>query len=216
MVVELRDVGVIAYDEALSLQRNLHARALAGDGCSVVLCEHPHVYTLGKSGKNSNLLIGDDMLKRIGATFYKSDRGGDITYHGYGQLVGYPIVNIEELGLGVRGYIEALESAIIAVIASYGITGTRVDGRTGVWVESGGMQRKICAIGVYMSRYVSMHGFALNVNTDLRYFDYINPCGFAIGTVTSIAKETGREIDMVEVKKLIVKELATHLRCKIE
>lgn len=170
-----------------------------------LLVEHPHVYTLGKSGDEKNLLAHGDFLKKIEATFYKINRGGDITYHGPGQLVGYPIIDLENYKIGVREYIEKMEDAIIATIAEYGLTGARKEGATGVWLDATHKvrARKICAIGVRVSRYVTMHGFALNVNTDMRYFNYINPCGFSSFGVTSIQQELGREIPMNEVKSVL-------------
>ncbi len=170
-----------------------------------LLVEHPHVYTLGKSGDEKNLLAHGDFLKKIEATFYKINRGGDITYHGPGQLVGYPIIDLENYKIGVREYIEKMEDAIIATIAEYGLTGARKEGATGVWLDATHKvrARKICAIGVRVSRYVTMHGFALNVNTDMRYFNYINPCGFSSFGVTSIQQELGREISMDEVKSVL-------------
>ena len=170
-----------------------------------LLVEHPHVYTLGKSGDEKNLLAHGDFLKKIEATFYKINRGGDITYHGPGQLVGYPIIDLENYKIGVREYIEKMEDAIIATIAEYGLTGARKEGATGVWLDATHKvrARKICAIGVRVSRYVTMHGFALNVNTDIRYFNYINPCGFSSFGVTSIQQELGREIPMNEVKSVL-------------
>jgi lipoyl(octanoyl) transferase len=170
-----------------------------------LLVEHPHVYTLGKSGDEKNLLAAGDFLKKIEATFYKINRGGDITYHGPGQIVGYPIIDLENYKIGVREYIEKMEDAIIATIAEYGLSGGLKEGATGVWLDSTHKvrARKICAIGVRVSRYVTMHGFALNVNTDMRYFNYINPCGFATYGVTSIQQEMGREIPVDEVKSII-------------
>lgn len=169
-----------------------------------ILVEHPHVYTLGKSGDEKNLLAQSDFLEKIEATFYKINRGGDITYHGPGQLVGYPIIDLEYYKIGVRGYIEKMEDAIIATIAEYGLKGGRKEGATGVWLDwdHPSRARKICAIGVRVSRYVTMHGFALNVNTDMRYFTYINPCGLTFG-VTSIQQELGKEISMDEVKEIL-------------
>ena len=170
-----------------------------------LLVEHPHVYTLGKSGDEHNLLVHGDFLKKIDATFYKINRGGDITYHGPGQLVGYPIIDLEYYKISVREYIEKMEDAIIATLAHYGLTGGRKEGATGVWLDAGipAKARKICAIGVRVSRYVTMHGFALNVNTDLRYFNYINPCGFLSYGVTSIERELGHPADMDEVKEIV-------------
>jgi len=169
-----------------------------------ILVEHPHVYTLGKSGDEKNLLAHGDLLKKIEATFYKINRGGDITYHGPGQLVGYPIIDLEFYKIGVREYIEKMEDAIIATIAEYGLKGGRKEGATGVWLDFDhpSRARKICAIGVRVSRYVTMHGFALNVNTDMRYFSYINPCGLTFG-VTSIQQEMGKVISMDEVKGIV-------------
>jgi lipoyl(octanoyl) transferase len=170
-----------------------------------LLVEHPHVYTLGKSGDEKNMLIHGDFLKKIEATFYKLDRGGDVTYHGPGQIVGYPIFDLEYYNIGVRQYIERMEDAIIATIAEFGLEGGRKEGATGVWLDAGHKvrARKICAIGVRVSRYVTMHGFALNVNTDLRYFNYINPCGFVTYGVTSIQQELGHPVDMTQVKELL-------------
>lgn len=158
---------------------------------ALILCEHPHVYTLGKSGGIENMLIGEEFLEQIGASFYRTNRGGDITYHGPGQLVGYPVLDLEELGIGLKEYIKLLEETIIAVLADFGIKGARSEGATGVWLEpeEGKDLRKICAIGVKSSRYVTMHGFALNVDTDMRYFNYINPCGFTDRGVTSMSAE---------------------------
>lgn len=169
----------------------------------LLFVEHPHVFTLGKSGEMNNLLINDDFLASVDATFFKTNRGGDITYHGPGQIVGYPIFDLELMGLGLKNYIEKLEDVIILTIAEYGLKGVRLDGATGVWLDTDvpGRTRKICAIGVRASRYVSMHGFALNVNTDLKYFSYINPCGFIDKSVTSLQLELGRIIDLNEVKE---------------
>jgi lipoyl(octanoyl) transferase len=174
----------------------------------LIFCEHPHVFTLGKSGQANNLLIQDDFLKKIDARFYKINRGGDITYHGPGQIVGYPIFDLENMKLGIREYIFKLEEAIILTVAEYGIKGGRLEGATGVWLETDTSQaRKICAIGVRASRFVSMHGFALNVNTNLDYFSYINPCGFVDKGVTSMQKELGHEVEMNEVKIILKKKL---------
>ena len=175
----------------------------------LIFCEHPHVYTLGKSGVANNLLINDAFLKKINATYYKSNRGGDITYHGPGQIVGYPIFDLEEMGLTLKTYIHQLEEAIINCIADYGIKGDRLDGATGVWIDKdiSGKSRKVCAIGVKASRYVSMHGFALNVNTDLTYFNHINPCGFIDKGVTSLEKELGQKQDFEKVKRNLLNHI---------
>jgi len=173
-----------------------------------LLVEHPHVYTLGKSGDEKNLLAHGELLKKIDAVFYKINRGGDITYHGPGQLVGYPIIDLENYKIGVREYIEKMEDAIIETIAEYGLIGGRKKDATGIWLdfEHKVRARKICAIGVRVSRFVTMHGFALNVNTEMRYFNYINPCGFQSFGVTSIQQELGKEILMDEVKTLLMKK----------
>ncbi len=179
----------------------------------LVFCEHPHVYTLGKNGNRSNLLIQDDFLKQIDATYYQTDRGGDITYHGPGQIVGYPILDLEEAGLSLREYIFNLEEGIIEVLAEYNIESTRLEGATGVWLDvNKSNTRKICAIGVRASRYVTMHGFAFNINTDLNYFSYINPCGFVDKGVTSLSKELRRIVDINEVKLKLKKSLFKSLK----
>ncbi len=216
------DLGVSDYKEVWDYQEKLFAKVVdvklhnrdnPADLQSItnhlLFVEHPHVYTLGKSGVQNNLLINEQFLKQINATFYKINRGGDITYHGPGQIVGYPILDLEALDLQVRSYIDKLEEAIIQTLAEYGIKSERLDGATGVWIDTTvpGKSRKICAIGVKASRYVSMHGFALNVNTDLNYFNHINPCGFVDKGVTSMQKELGRELDMNEVKDLLLKKL---------
>ncbi len=172
---------------------------------SIVLCEHPHVYTLGKNGNNTNLLISDEMLKKINATYYHIDRGGDITYHGPGQIVAYPIIDLELTKLSVREYIFQLEQSVIDTLAHFGINSTRLEGSTGVWldVDVPKRTRKICAIGVKASRFVTMHGLAFNVNTDLNYFNYINPCGFVDKGVTSMKVELGHEVDIEEIKSLL-------------
>ena len=183
---------------------------------TVLLVEHPPVYTLGKSGHAENLLIPREMLERMGARFYHIDRGGDITFHGPGQLVCYPILDLERIGIGLREYIEALEEAVIRTVAEYGIAAGRIAGASGVWIDPEGRRpRKICAIGVRSSRFITMHGFALNVTTDLEWFSRINPCGFTDRGVTSIAAETGSQPSMQEVKQLVIRELATALQCEI-
>ncbi|MBI9061129.1 MAG: lipoyl(octanoyl) transferase LipB [Marinilabiliaceae bacterium] len=210
-----QDLGLKDYKEVWDLQEALfkgvvdiklynreHAEDLKKVINQLLFVEHPHVYTLGKSGTQNNLLINEQFLKSIDATFYKINRGGDITYHGPGQIVGYPIFDLEEMDLKVKSYIHQLEEAIIQTIGEYGIKGERLDGATGVWMDTQipGKTRKICAIGVKASRYVSMHGFALNVNTNLSYFNHINPCGFVDKGVTSMEKELGAVVDMAEIK----------------
>lgn len=183
---------------------------------TVLLVEHPPVYTLGKSGHAENLLIARESLEAMGAQFFHIDRGGDITFHGPGQLVCYPILDLERVGIGLREYIAALEEAVIRTVGHYGITAGRIAGASGVWIDpEGARPRKICAIGVRSSRYVTMHGLALNVTTDLEWFTRINPCGFTDRGVASIASETGMLPPMQEVKRTIVGELAAALRCEI-
>ena len=170
----------------------------------LIFVEHNHVYTLGKSGSEQNMLLDYIQLQAHDASFYHIDRGGDITYHGPGQLVGYPIFDLEVMKVGLREYIHLLEDAVIRCISRFGITGGRLEGATGVWIDPGSARaRKICAIGVRASRYVTMHGLALNVSTDLSYFNHINPCGFTDKGVTSIEKETGRSVSMSEVKEIL-------------
>lgn len=166
--------------------------------------EHPHVYTLGKSGDISNLLLSEKQLADKGATFYKINRGGDITYHGPGQIVGYPILDLENFFTDIHKYLRLLEETIILVLKEYGLHGVRSEGETGVWLDVGTpFARKICAMGVRASRWVTMHGFALNVNADLGYFDHIIPCGIKGKAVTSMHAELGRNIDEAEVKEKI-------------
>ena len=175
----------------------------------LVFCEHPHVYTMGKSGDNQNLLLNYIQLQAKEASFIQSNRGGDITYHGPGQLVVYPIFDLANFKLGLKQYIFILEQAIIDTLSSYDISSQRLEGSTGVWLDVGTSScRKICAIGVRSSRFVTMHGLALNVNTNLDYFKYINPCGFVDKGVTSMAKELGREINMAELKINLKKKIA--------
>jgi lipoyl(octanoyl) transferase len=176
---------------------------------TLIFVEHPHVYTLGKSGLENNLLLDYIQLQAKGASFYRIDRGGDITYHGPGQIVGYPIFDLEAIKIGLKEYIFKLEEAIIRTVREFGITASRLEGSTGVWLEpeKEGRARKICAIGVKVSRYVTMHGFAFNVNTDLTYFENINPCGFTDKGVTSLSKELRGNQDINLVKSLVKKNL---------
>ena len=214
--VTYKDLGSIDYKEAWDYQESLfnkivEAKRIAETDPQVIppnyliFCEHPHVYTLGKSGEQQNLLISDEFLEKINATYYKINRGGDITYHGPGQIVGYPIIDLEQFDLRIKTYIHLLEEAIIKTLKEYDVDGYRMEGATGVWLDptESGKARKICAIGVRASKYVTMHGFAFNVNTDLNYFSYINPCGFTDKDVTSLAKETGKQIHIEEVKTIL-------------
>ncbi len=207
--VKILDIGLKEYKEAWEFQENTLAfvqeqrnlepsNEYAG---TLIFCEHPHVYTLGKSGQSNNLLINEEFLAKINASYYQSNRGGDITYHGPGQIVGYPIFDLEKMKLGVKEYVHCLEKAIIMALEKYGILSTRLEGATGVWLDQGKPgEQKICAIGVRVSKAVSMHGFALNVNTDLNYFSHINPCGFQDKGITSMQKELGEEVDLNKVK----------------
>jgi len=210
------DWKIIDYQDAWNKQEALFQHIIqtkkegkeTRDLETVFLCEHPHVYTLGKNGQANNLLINEEFLRKIEATFYKIDRGGDITYHGPGQLVGYPILDLENHGGSLKGYIYKMEEAIIQTLAHFGIVSARLDGATGVWLDGNTKAaRKICAIGVRASRFVTMHGFALNVNTDLTYFNYINPCGFVDKGVTSMQNELGKTMDMNAVKDAFINTL---------
>ena len=215
------DLGIIDYKEAWDYQAKLFDEIIAYKKDSagttkpantILFCEHPHVYTLGKSGQENNLLINHIQLQAKNATFYKIDRGGDITYHGPGQIVGYPIIDLEDYNLSVKKYVYLLEESIIQTLKDYNLAASRLDGATGVWLdpEEAGKARKICAIGIKASRYVTMHGFAFNVNTDLSYFNHINPCGFIDKGVTSMQKELGSTIDIGEMK-MKLKEKLVHL-----
>lgn len=216
--MEIENWGVISYPEAWQRQTELFDELVNAkqEGRPyvnrIVFCQHPHVYTLGRHGKAANMLLSEEQLERIGASLFHIDRGGDITYHGPGQLVCYPILNLEDFHQGLKEYLHLLEEAVIRVCASYGIEAGRVDGATGVWLETGTpRERKICAMGVRSSHFVTMHGLALNVNTDLRYFSYIHPCGFIDKGVTSIVRETGHEISVEEVTERLQRELETLL-----
>lgn len=219
MKTEVVNWGVVPYAEAWERQTEWFDGVVQAKQQEdvyvnrIILCQHPHVYTLGKSGKAQNMLLSEEQLARINATLYHIDRGGDITYHGPGQLVCYPILNLEEFALGLKEYVHLLEEAVIGVCASYGLTAGRVEKATGVWLDGDTLRaRKICAIGVRSSHYVTMHGLALNVNTDLRYFSYINPCGFVDKGVTSLQQELGREVPMTEVEKRLTENLLNLLQ----
>lgn len=211
--------GIISYAEAWKRQTELFDSLVAAREQKMsyenrlVFCQHPHVYTLGRHGKETNMLLTEEQLKRIHAELFHIDRGGDITYHGPGQLVCYPILNLEDLHLGLKAYLNILEEAVIRVCASYGISAGRVSGATGVWLSAGTPgERKICAMGVRSSHFITMHGLALNVNTDLNYFRYIHPCGFIDKGVTSLQNELGCEIPMEGVTvrlEAVLRELLT-------
>ena len=195
--------------ERKSANRKLPEEERIATHDTLLFVEHPHVYTLGKSGDFGNLLADDERLKSIGAEFYRTNRGGDITYHGPGQLVGYPILDLDEHFTDIHRYLRTLEEVIIATLADYGLSGDRSPGETGVWLDVGTpFARKICAMGVRASRWVTMHGWAFNLNTDLRYFEYIIPCGIKDKAVTSLQRELGRPIDEVEAKARVVGHFA--------
>lgn len=212
------DLGRLDYLPAWDLQRRIQQRLIRAkrDAPSasvphvLLLVEHPPVYTLGKSGDASNLLLSEETLAHHGATFHRIDRGGDITFHGPGQIVGYPILDLDRFFTDIHRYLRELETTIIRTCAHYDVEGRRVDGRTGVWIgpDHRGCERKICAMGIRCSRWVTMHGFALNVNTDLSYFSHINPCGIGDRTATSLSQETGRTVLEEEVADVLVDEFA--------
>lgn len=207
-MINFVDWKKIAYSEALDRQTNLFnskvAQKLNGEeniSQDFILCEHNNVYTLGKHGKDSNLLVNDEFLKQINAEVYHINRGGDITYHGQGQITGYPSLDLESMGLGIRDYIYTLEQMVINLMKDYDVECERLQGATGVWIDAHTKKaRKICAIGVKVSRGITMHGFAFNVNTDLNYFSYINPCGFVDKGVTSMQKELHQAVDIERIK----------------
>jgi lipoyl(octanoyl) transferase len=214
--VRFEDLGTIDYKEAWDYQeklfraiidRKMQNRDLPDDRQHptpnhLLFCEHPHVFTLGKNGSENNLLIDMLKLSEKQATYYKIDRGGDITYHGPGQVVGYPILDLDNFSPDIHAYVAGLEEATILTIGEYGLRGERMKGASGVWLDAGtaGRARKICAIGIRTSRWVTMHGFAFNVNTDLSYFELINPCGFTDKKATSMQAELGEAVDTTEVK----------------
>jgi len=213
--IEYLDLGKLEFKKAWEFQesvfkerveRKLQNRALHEKDRQylrnlLLFVEHPHVYTLGKSGVSNNMLISDDFLKKIDASYFHIDRGGDITYHGPGQIVGYPIFDLDQFGIHLKEYVHGLEECIILFLKEKNITAGRLTGATGVWIDPDGLQaRKICAIGVKASRFITMHGFAFNVNTNLDYFSYINPCGFTNKGVTSLEKELGESQDLERVK----------------
>ncbi len=239
--VFFKDMGTIAYKDAWNyqealLKKNVEAKALAktnapdltritqhepafeiiaGTRHHLLLCEHPPVYTLGKSGHTENVLISEAVLRQKGIEYYQTNRGGDITFHGPGQIVGYPIIDLEKYYTDIGKYLRNLEDVIILTLQQYGIKGERSPGETGVWIEPSvkGRERKVCAMGVRCSRWVTMHGFALNVNTDLNYFNYIVPCGIANKQVTSIEKELGYAPAVGEVKTIVKKSFEEVFDC---
>lgn len=222
----LEDLGIIEYGEAWNLQEALMKRGLDIKSALfhhpekqpnnairhyLLLCRHPHVYTLGKSGVIEHLLINDQRMKDLDVSFYKTNRGGDITYHGPGQLIAYPVLDLEQFFTDLGRYMRTLEEAIILLLKEYGIEAGRLPGSTGVWLDPDipGKARKICAMGVRSSRWMTIHGLALNINTDLKYFDYIVPCGIADKGVTSMEKELGKKLDEKEVQKIFINKFAS-------
>ena len=215
-----KDIGLIEYKEAWLFQEKIFNEILEiksknrNEGSEIttknhlIFCEHPHVYTLGNSGNKENLLVNEEYLKSRGASFYKTNRGGDITYHGPGQIVGYPIFDLDNFFNDIGKYLRFLEEVIILTLKEYGLSGERSKGETGVWLDVGKpTARKICAMGVKTSRWVSMHGFAFNLNTDLSYFENIIPCGINDKKVTSLEKEIGHKIDIDHAKSLLKSNL---------
>src|SRR5260370_6049587 len=202
------DLGLIGYAEAYALQKRIVAARKAGAIEDVLLlCQHPHVITLGRSGKRENLLASEQVLRQKGVEFHSTDRGGDITYHGPGQMVGYPILNLGAIRRDVVWYVRTLEEAMIRVTAEFGIAAERVAGKTGIWVRTENSEEKLAAIGVHISRWVTSHGFAYNVSTDLRYFELIVPCGIAGRKATSLEKLLGRSVE----EKQVAPQIARHL-----
>ncbi len=237
-VVNFSDLGTLSYNEAWKLQEHLQQKLIAGKkdvrssgeltakdttgseskpkqqfllSGYLLFLEHPHVYTIGKSGKWENLLFSDDILKKRGIEVVKTDRGGDITYHGPGQLVGYPILDLEQFGLGIAAYIERLEEVIIQTAARFGIKSNHIPSRTGVWVDN----NKLCAMGIKCSRYVCMHGFALNIQTDLDYYHGIIPCGISDGGVTSFHKLLEDPPGKPEIIETLLDEFQKQFDCRI-
>jgi lipoyl(octanoyl) transferase len=197
--------------------RNLPEAEQQATNNYLLFVEHPHVYTLGKSGDENNLLISGAFLKSINATYYKINRGGDITYHGPGQLVVYPILDLENFFTDIHKYLRLLEETVIKTLVEYNITAGRSNGETGVWLDAETPKaRKICAIGVHCSRWVTKHGLAFNINNDMSYFGHIVPCGIADKAVTSLEKELGRKVDMEEVKQKLKKHFAEIFECELE
>jgi len=226
-LVEVEDLGLIAYAKAWEYQQQLHkllidhkrsyrdisSKERPKQRHKFLFCEHHPVLTLGKSGKESHLLTSEEGLRAEGVEFFRINRGGDITFHGPGQLVGYPIFDLDEFFTDVHQYVRYIEQAIMSTLTDYGLHSLRIPGYTGVWLPGEGDRpaRKICAIGVHLSRWVTMHGFALNVNTQLQYFQHIIPCGISEVNmeVTSLAKEIGREVSLNEVKSLVLRHFAS-------
>jgi lipoyl(octanoyl) transferase len=229
--VIFRDLGEIEYQKAWDYQTELFKSVIARkvenrkleeadqkeQESYLLFCEHPHVYTLGRNGKEEHLLLDEAGLNDKNASFVKINRGGDITYHGYGQIVGYPILDLDEFFTDIGRYIRFLEEMVIRTLAEYGIIAGRIKGESGVWLAEGTpAARKICAVGVHLSRWVTMHGFAFNINTNMEYFNNIIPCGIQDKGVTSLAQELGRQVDAEEVKEHLLKHFTTLFEAELE
>ena len=203
------DLGLISYTDAYALQQRLIAARKANAIDDVLLlCEHPHVITLGRNANRANLLASEHVLRQKGVELHTTNRGGDITYHGPGQIVGYPVLNLGNIKRDVGWYVRTLEEAMIRASADFGVTAYRVPGKTGIWVQAGSSEEKLAAIGVHISRWVTSHGFAYNVATDLRYFDLIVPCGIPDRKATSLEKLLQRTVSLAEVKPRLSHHLA--------
>ena len=225
--VTFKDLGLIDFEEAWDYQEflfkeNIDIKIRARNGESdlstqnfLLFCEHPHVYTLGKSGKQGNLLLDEKGLEENQAAYYKINRGGDITYHGPGQLVVYPIFDLDSFFPDIHKYMRFLEQSVINTLEKYGIRGERVEGLTGVWIDGNSQSaRKICAMGVKSSRWVTMHGIGFNINTDLSYFSHIIPCGIDDKAVTSLERELGEKVSLEDIKTILKEELAKQFEYK--
>lgn len=225
--VNYSHLGLIDYQQAWDIQKSYFSKIVDVKLLNrkqdkqlltpnyLLFCEHTPVFTIGKTGSENHLLVNQAVLKEKGISFYHIDRGGDITYHGPGQLVGYPILDLDNFFTDIHRYLRCLEEAVILMLSDYGIQAGRVDGMTGVWIGQGREARKICAMGVRTSRWVTMHGFALNVNTELDYFNYIIPCGIQDKAVTSMKKELGKDISMLDVEQKLLSKLAAVFEMKI-
>lgn len=230
--VYFEDLGVKSYQptwdyQEILLAKNTQIKSIARekgenvlDSCTehrFIMVEHPPVFTLGKNGKREHVLVSEEQLQKLGIEFFHINRGGDITYHGLQQIVGYPIIDLDKFKTDLGWYLRSLEQVIIDTIAEYGLKGERSAGETGVWLapDNPFMARKICAMGIKCSRWITMHGFALNVNTDLSHFEYIVPCGIQGKTVTSLEKELGKKVDYQEVKEKIKKHFALIFDCEL-
>ncbi len=228
--IKFEDLGIMDYSTAWEYQENLMKNAIEikmknrkSPAEQIIetpnyflFVEHPHVYTLGKSGDENNMLISTETLEKINASYVKTNRGGDITYHGYGQIVGYPVLDLENFFTDIHRYMRNLEEVIILTMADYGLKGKRSQGETGVWLDVGKpFARKICAMGVKASRWVTIHGFAFNVNTDMRYFEHIIPCGIKGKQVTSLERELGQKLNIEEVKNKIKRHFSEVFKCEL-